>query len=101
MQAKEVHWSIASLWEIGIKLSLNRPSFQLAPGWARSIPEELQRNGITRLDLSASHCEVVSKLPWHHPDPFDRLMVAQAMLSKLVLISRDDALDAYDIDRRW
>lgn len=99
--AEEVHWSIASLWEIGIKLSLNRPDFQMGPGWFRSIPDEMQRNGISRIDLNPFHCETVSKLPWHHRDPFDRLIVAQAIGSKLTLISRDERLDDYGVKRRW
>lgn len=99
--ANEVHWSIASLWEIGIKLSLNRPDFQLGPAWSRAIPDEMQRNQVSRLDLTPSHCELVSKLPWHHRDPFDRLIVAQAIGSKLTLISRDERLDDYGVKRRW
>ena len=99
--ADEIYWSITSLWEIGIKLSLMRPDFQLGPGWARAIPEEMQRNGVRRLDLAIQHCEIVSKLPWHHRDPFDRLIVAQAVASKLILLSRDARLDQYGIKRRW
>lgn len=61
----------------------------------------MQRNGISRIDLASSHCETVSKLPWHHRDPFDRLIVAQALGSKLTQISRDDQFDAYGIKHRW
>ncbi|MGB1130038.1 MAG: type II toxin-antitoxin system VapC family toxin, partial [Haloferula sp.] len=50
-QADELLWSVASMWEIGIKLSLERADFRLGPGWARHIPEELTRNGIKRIQL--------------------------------------------------
>ncbi len=97
----DIAWSVASLWEIGIKLSLNRPDFMLRQGWERLIPEEMTRNGIRRLDLLPVHCAAVSKLPWHHRDPFDRLLVAQARCEKRKLLSCDPALDAYDVARIW
>lgn len=100
-EAEKLAWSVASLWEIGIKLSLDRPDFKLGRGWARSIPEEMTRNGIRRLDLSAIHCEAVSRLPWHHRDPFDRLLVAQAASDGLAILSADSSLDAYAPKRIW
>lgn len=94
-------WSTVSLWEIAIKLSLQRPDFRLAAGWSRRIPEEMSRNGIHRIDLEARHCAEVSVLPWHHRDPFDRILVAQARCENLRLLSADPALDAYDVGRVW
>ncbi len=101
LSAKDIAWSVVSLWEIGIKLSLQRPDFRLGPGWERLIPEEMTRNGIERLDLQPAHCAAVSKLPWHHSDPFDRLLVAQALVGKHTLVSRDPLLDGYGIGRVW
>lgn len=101
IDSDDLAWSTASLWEIGIKLSLHRPDFRLRQGWERQIPEEMSRNGIRRLDLQPSHCAAVSALPWHHRDPFDRLLAAQALCEKRHLLSRDDAFDAYAVKRVW
>ncbi|MCB1131082.1 MAG: type II toxin-antitoxin system VapC family toxin [Verrucomicrobiae bacterium] len=100
-EAEELHWTIASLWEIGIKLSLNRPDFRLGVGWERSIPEEMTRNAARRVDLAPTHCGEVSRLPWHHRDPFDRLIAAQARVEGLQLVSADPAFDAYGVGRVW
>ncbi len=99
--ADELFWSIASLWEIGIKLSLDRPDFRLGPNWARLIPEEMQRNGIRRLDLEPAHCDEVARLPWHHRDTFDRLLVAQARCETLAILSSDAKLGLYKVQRAW
>lgn len=101
ISADEVLWSIASLWEIGIKLSLYRPGFQLGPAWARLLPEEMQRNQIRRLNIEPSHCDAVALLPWHHRDPFDRLMIAQARTENLALVTRDALIPSYGIDCIW
>lgn len=101
LAGKDLAWSVASLWEIAIKLSLQRQDFRLGPSWERRIPEEMTRNGIQRLDLQPAHCAAVSKLPWHHRDPFDRLLVAQAKVEKRTLLSNDIQLDAYGIARVW
>lgn len=99
--APRLCWSVVSLWEIGIKLSLDRPGFQLGPGWARRIPEEMSRNGIERLDLAPDHCDRVSRLPWHHRDPFDRLLIAMAAAEELGVIGADETFDRYGIERIW
>lgn len=101
LSAAELFWSTASLWEIGIKLSLNRPDFRLRSGWSRLIPEEMTRNAIRKIELQPAHCEAIAKLPWHHRDPFDRLLVSQASQEKLAILSRDSAFDSYDIHRIW
>ena len=98
---EDLAWSTASLWEIGIKLSLNRSDFRLGPGWEQRIPEEMTRNGIHRLDLQPAHCAMVAKLPWHHRDPFDRLLVAQALCEKRRILGCDPAFDDYGIERVW
>lgn len=100
-KAEELFWSVASLWEIGIKLSLERDDFQMGKGWEVDLPKELERNGIFRLAIEPAHCGVVAKLPWHHRDPFDRLLVAQAKVENLSLISRDELLDEYGMKRIW
>ncbi|MGB3208793.1 MAG: type II toxin-antitoxin system VapC family toxin [Crinalium sp.] len=104
-KAKEVidtktglYFSIASIWEISIKinigkLKLNRP-FQ-------DIPKELQYINAQVLPITFEDTESYLSLPLNHRDPFDRILVAQAMNHSLVLISRDSAFDAYSIGRVW
>ncbi len=101
LAAEDLAWSTASLWEIGIKLSLQRPDFQLDQGWERLIPEEMSLNGITRVDLLPAHCAAVSKLPWHHRDPFDRLLAAQALCEKRKLLGCDPVFEAYGVASVW
>ncbi|MEI6871935.1 MAG: type II toxin-antitoxin system VapC family toxin [Verrucomicrobiota bacterium] len=101
LQAPELYWSVSSFWEIGIKLSLNRPDFQLALGWANSLTAEFERNGMIRLQITTAHCAAVSRLDWHHRDPFDRMLVAQALEEKMTILSADPQMDAYGISRVW
>jgi PIN domain nuclease of toxin-antitoxin system len=53
------------------------------------------------LALSVDHAAIVARLPFHHRDPFDRMIVAQSLVEKLPILSSDDALDAYGINRLW
>lgn len=99
--ATEIYWSVASLWEIAIKLSLDRPDFRLTPDWATLIPEEMQRNAIRRLEIDPAHCEALSRLPWHHRDPFDRLLIAQAQVEELTVITCDSHFGPYPVSSLW
>ncbi len=69
--------SIASLWEIGTKISLGR--LQLAQPFEELIPRQMELNGFGLLPLRASHIAKIIPLPFHHRDPFDRIIVAQCM----------------------
>ena len=73
----QVWWSIASSWEIAIKLGLGK--LELDGPASEVIPAELLRNGFILLPIEHEHVLAVSQLPRHHGDPFDRLLVAQAM----------------------
>ncbi len=101
VSSRELYFSMVSLWEIGIKLGLNRSDFQLAENWWQVIPETLTRNGVVRLDIEPVHCRGVASLPMHHRDPFDRLLIAQALELDAGLLSRDSKMDAYGITRVW
>jgi PIN domain nuclease of toxin-antitoxin system len=65
------------------------------------IPRELQQNGFQLLPVSLPHVTAVSALPFHHRDPFDRLLVAQSMTEQVRLLSADGVFDAYHIQRLW
>jgi PIN domain nuclease of toxin-antitoxin system len=90
--------SIASLWEIAIKLGLGKLSLQNS---FSELEEVLQQLKIEILPITFSDTECYLKLPLHHRDPFDRILVAQAINHSLVLVSRDVAFDAYDLQRVW
>lgn len=91
--------STASLWELAIKASLgklhtSRPLLE----W---LPEEIARNALTLLPPSVDHVLRIEKLPFHHRDPFDRLLIAQAQSEDVPLLSRDTTFDAYSVQRIW
>jgi len=91
--------SIASLWEIAIKAGLGK--LPLAKPFEQLIPEQLQINGFLVLGLTVQHTARLANLPFHHRDPFDRMLVAQSLVENLPLVSKDDVLDAYGIRRVW
>ena len=84
--------SVVSLWEVAIKRSLNRPDFQFD---AAALRQQLQREGFEELPIRAEHCLAVQHLPWHHRDPFDRLLIAQAQQEQIQLLSCDQSLNQY------
>jgi PIN domain nuclease of toxin-antitoxin system len=95
----EVLISIATLWEMAIKISLGK--LHLAKPFGQLIPDQLQKNDFTLLPIEVSHLTQVITLPWHHRDPFDRLMIAQSLAEELPMLSRDVVFDDYNIERIW
>jgi PIN domain nuclease of toxin-antitoxin system len=91
--------SPASYWEIGIKMSVGKYSL--------TVPHDvffdaaIASNGFVILDIRPRHTAVVATLPFHHRDPFDRLIIAQAIVEDMPLLSVDPTLDAYPIRRIW
>jgi PIN domain nuclease of toxin-antitoxin system len=88
-------FSAASLWEICVKKSLGKLS--LRNGWLQTIQNELKVNAIQWLPIEIAHCTRLSRLPFHHRDPFDRMLIAQTLVENLRLLSRDDRFAAYKI----
>jgi len=84
-------FSVASLWEVAIKSSLGKPSFQVD---ARALRRGLLAEGLQELPLAVEHCLAVQHLPWVHRDPFDRLLVAAARETGFQLITADRTLPA-------
>jgi PIN domain nuclease of toxin-antitoxin system len=91
-------FSVASLWEVANKTSLNRPDFRVD---ALNLRQGLLRDGFGEQPIEAAHCMAVQQLPWIHRDPFDRLLVAQARCQGFTLLSADRALLAYGPEVRW
>jgi PIN domain nuclease of toxin-antitoxin system len=91
--------SAASSWEIAIKYALGKLPLPAPP--ASYVPDRLRRSGVTPLGVSHVHALAVAELPVHHRDPFDRLLVAQACLDDLTLLTADRTLGAYDVQIMW
>ena len=96
--ADTVYLSIVSLWEIAIKLNLGKLSLQRS---YETIEAELESSDILLLPISFIDTLQIRHLPLHHRDPFDRMLIAQAINRSLVVISRDTKFDAYPIQRLW
>jgi PIN domain nuclease of toxin-antitoxin system len=94
-----VEISPASYWEIAIKISLGK--YALPESYADFMERELANNDFRILPMEPRHTAVLTELPFHHRDPFDRLLVAQAMSEQVPLVSGDPALDAYPVTRLW
>ena len=94
-QRNSVALSAASVWEIAIKRSLGK--LKISDGWAAS----LARLDFDPMPVTAMHAAAVESLPWHHRDPFDRLLVAQASVERCTLVSADHRLGAYEVDVLW
>ncbi|MDJ1177998.1 type II toxin-antitoxin system VapC family toxin [Roseofilum sp. BLCC_M91] len=95
----ELWLSIASLWEIAIKVNLNK--LTIPDNFKRFFPQQITLNNIEILPVTFEHLTVVANLPQHHRDPFDRLLIAQAISEPICLISADRQFDSYPINRRW
>ena len=91
--------SIVSLWEIAVKVSLGK--LVLDKSFERLFPEQLHFNRIQILDITVDSLIKLTTLPFHHRDPFDRLIIAQALVEDLPIIGADAAFDAYGISREW
>jgi PIN domain nuclease of toxin-antitoxin system len=96
--AEECFLSAASVWEMAIKSSLGK--LTIATSLAHLVRGGLDR-GLRLLDVTADHAYVIERLPFHHRDPFDRLLVAQTIHEGMHLVSRDAVLDAYPVTRIW
>lgn len=91
--------SIASLWEMAIKFSIGK--LNIGRSFETLFPAQLDSNNIEVLDISIDHLKTVCKLPFHHRDPFDRILVAQALAEQWPVISADAVLDSYGVHREW
>jgi PIN domain nuclease of toxin-antitoxin system len=91
--------SVASIWEAATKASLGKLTLSISLDAV--IEEGAANNGIALLDVRREHAAAVEHLPLHHRDPFDRMLVCQAMVERMEIVSSDASLDAYPIRRVW
>lgn len=90
--ANSILFSAASIWEIAIKYSLGREDFNFRP---EDIQQLALETGFTELPVMSNHCHRITDLPWHHRDPFDRLLVSQAHAIPAYLLTADELLAKY------
>lgn len=93
--ANECYVSHASVWEMAIKASVGK--LTLPSTAERFVAAQCESNGFHLLPIALAHIALVELLPFHHRDPFDRLVVAQARIEGMTLVSRDPSLKAYGI----
>lgn len=90
-EAQQVYVSAVTGWEIAIKQSLGRLDT------TRSVSDAVAESGFEELPVRLAHARCVGELPWHHRDPFDRMLVAQAREEGLILVTRDEVIPQYDV----
>jgi PIN domain nuclease of toxin-antitoxin system len=90
--------SVASIWEIVIKQSINKLGFSKTPS---AIEQLCTSSNISLLDIKLEHLSALQNLPQIHSDPFDRLIVAQALTKNLTIITRDRSIPQYAIATIW
>lgn len=90
--------SIASIWEVAIKIGLKKLFFD---GNVSEVAELIEKNGFKILQISVGHTVAYETLELVHRDPFDRILVAQAMVEKLTIITKDDNIQKYIVKTNW
>ncbi|WPP52962.1 type II toxin-antitoxin system VapC family toxin [Catalinimonas niigatensis] len=94
----DIYVSIVSLWEIAIKLSIRKLELTKT---LNEIIEEMSRQFLHVLPISVDAIRKIQMLPFHHRDPFDRIIIAQAQADNLIIITKDQQFDHYDIKILW
>lgn len=91
--------SMATCWEIAVKVGLKK--LDLGEPAATFLPKELAANNFDLLSIELRHATFVENLPYHHRDPFDRMLVAQAIVETISIVSVDSLFDTYGVHRVW
>lgn len=96
---ESVFVSPASLWEIAIKISLGK--YALSRPFTEFWNEQLDKNNFKVIPVTVAHVGRVVNLPFHHRDPFDRLLIAQSLEEQIPIVSNDKWFDLYGVKRLW
>ena len=94
----EIFVSMASLWEIGIKVGLGK---LIIPFDIDEIIARIRKESMNMITIDIKHVKGIQTLPHHHRDPFDRMIIAQAKVDNCTVITRDATFDAYDVPILW
>ena len=97
--ANDVLISPASYWEIAIKIS--RGKYELDVDFVQFMETLVSENNFEILPIAPAHAAAVAELPFHHRDPFDRMLISQAIVEKIPILSADDAFESYAVARLW
>ena len=97
-QAIEKRVSIASAWELAIKIRAGKLQFE---GGMQEFFRIVEHNGFGLLAITAEHIKLLESLPLHHRDPFDRILIASAMGENMTLITTDCNIQKYEVDWIW
>lgn len=94
-EANELWFSVASIWEIGIKVSIGK--LPLPEPIGDYVSTRMTQLGARSLEITAPHALRVATLPLYHRDPFDRMLIAQAQVEKMTLVSADSMFNQYEV----
>ncbi len=98
-KSNDIYLSAASIWEMAIKISLGR--LTLDEPLESFIETHAVGNNIKILDIKSKHLYKIENLPFHHRDPFDRIIIAQCMIENYFIVGSDKAFDSYPVSRVW
>lgn len=97
--AHDILISPASYWEIAIKVSLGK--YQIPGSFQVWMEQQIVANAFQILPITVAHAAMVATLPFHHRDPFDRLLIAQSLTEQIAIVSADRVFDSYFVLREW
>lgn len=98
----DFHYSIVSLWEIGLKLGGKGYRDMTVPlDWSESLPLSLQKYQIEQVAIESKHCAMIQNFPFYHRDPFDRMLIAQALDGDFTVIGTDCIFETYGVKQVW
>ena len=95
----DVFLSVVTVWELQIKIALNK--FSVKGGLENAVNQEQQSNGFQILPINLPHVLYLENLPLHHKDPFDRLLISQAIVENMTLVSADAIFSQYPMNLLW
>lgn len=98
-EKNELWFSVASVWEMGIKVGLGK--LPLPEPIDRYLASRMKELGTRSLEIRADHALQAARLPLHHRDPFDRMLIAQAQVEGMVIVSADRMFALYDVEILW
>lgn len=98
-EANEIWFSVASVWEMGVKVSIGK--LPLPEKIDDYVYTRMTQLGARSLEITASHALRVAALPLHHRDPFDRMLIAQAQAEAMTLVSADSTFNQYEVSLLW
>lgn len=91
-------FSIASLWEMSIKIGLKRLNLNQT---IREIADTLFKSGLEMMGITPEDCDIVKNLPAIHKDPFDRIIISQALENNLTIVTKDNIIPEYNVNTVW